>query len=561
MLKKLPLILVLALFASATYGQTIVSNSPQNKNVVLEEFTGIHCTFCPDGHRIANEILAANPGRVVLINIHVGGYATPGAGEPDFRTPYGTAIVGQTGLTGYPAGTINRHVFPGRENTSGGTSMYRNFWNISSTETLALSSPVNVAVEASIDVNTNVLTVHVEGYYTANSPEPTNFLNVALLQNNTKGPQTGGGAGNNYNHNHRLVEMLTGQWGETINTTTTGTFVDRTFTYTIPADYNGVATELADMQVAAFISNTRQEVPSGHTAYPTYTGLTHNNDANLRSISEIPATCDTNVAPIVNVQNLGMDPITAMAIEYTINGVANTYNWTGNIMSLHSETIELPEVPYTMQGTNNVTISLPGDDNNANNSATTTFDQAPAGTGNVTMVMEVDSRGSDVRWYVYDSNGTSVYRGGPYPNGSPQTVTESFQLAEDCYEFRILDTASNGGGEITITDNQGTQLYHTNGNYGNGESSPFSSNGVLGVNQNQLNDVRLYPNPATSTINLKNAANANIEVYDILGKLILSENNISMDAQINVSQLQAGTYFMKIAKDNLLTTKKFLVTK
>jgi hypothetical protein len=561
MFKKLPLSLVFTLFASAAFAQTIVSTSPQDQNVVLEEFTGIHCTYCPDGHAIAKSIQDANPDRVSLINIHVGGYATPGAGEPDFRTPYGTAIVGQTGLTGYPSGTINRHVFPGRENTPGGTAIYRNFWVQSSNETMAIGSPVNVAVEASIDVNTSELTIHVEGYYTANSPEATNMLNVALLQNNTAGPQTGGGAGNNYIHQHRLVEMITGQWGEIINTTTANSFIDRTFTYPIPADYNGVPTELVDMEVVAYISNTHQEVPSGNRAIPTYTGLTNANDASVRSIADIATTCVANIAPEVTIQNLGQNPITSLAIDYIVNGVSHTHNWTGNLLSLRSEIIELPEVPYTLQGSNTVEVNIPGDDNNTNNSATTSFDQAPAGTSAVTMELNVDSRGSDIRWYVYDSNGTSVYHGGPYPNNAPQLITETFNLPADCYEFRILDTASNGGGEITITDNQGTELYHTSGNYGSGERSPFSSNGLLAVNQNQLDNISLYPNPASSTVNVKNAENANIQVFDILGKLILSQQNIAMDAQVNVSQLQAGTYFMKISKDNLVATKKFLIVK
>ncbi len=561
MSKKLPLGLVIALFAFASYGQTIVSTSPQDQNVVLEEFTGIHCQYCPDGHAIAKGIQDAHPDRVSLINIHVGGYATPSPGEPDFRTPYGNAIVGQTGLTGYPSGTINRHVFPGRENTPGGTAMYRNFWAQSSNETMAIGSVVNVGVEASIDVNTNVLTVHVEGYYTGNSPEATNLLNVALLQNNTLGPQTGGGAGNNYVHMHRLVEMITGQWGEVINTTTTNTFIDRTYSYPIPADYNGIPTELADMEVVAYISNTHQEIPSGNRAYPSYTGLTNANDANVRSITDLPTTCNTTITPEVQIQNLGQNPITSLAIDYSVNGDSHTYNWTGNILSLHTETIELPEVSYNAQGTNTVEVSVPNDDNNANNSASTTFDQAPAGTGLVYLEFHVDNNGSQVRWYVYDSNGTALYHGGPYPNNAPQVVNETFELPADCYEFRVLDTASNGGGEVTLTDNQGTELYHTNGNYGNGERSPFSSNGLLGVNQNQLENISLYPNPATSTINVKNAENANIQVFDILGKLILSQENIAMDAQISVSQLQAGTYFMKISKDNFVATKKFLISK
>ncbi|MEH6765611.1 MAG: Omp28-related outer membrane protein [Aequorivita antarctica] len=559
MLKKLPLYLVFALFASATYTQTIVSTSPQDQNVVLEEFTGIHCVYCPDGHAIAKAIQDANPDRVSLINIHVGSYANPGSGEPDFRTPYGSAIVGQTGLTGYPSGTINRHVFPGRENTPGGTAIYRNFWTLSSSETMAIGSPVNVAVEAEIDVQTNILTVHVEGYYTSNSPEGTNLLNVALLQNNTKGPQTGGNMGNNYVHMHRLVEMITGQWGEIINTTTSGTFVDRTYTYTIPATYNNVPTELADMEVVAYISNTHQEIPSGNRAYPTYTGLTNANDAFVRYVEDIPNTCLATVAPEVNIQNMGQNAITSLAIDYTINGDAHTYNWTGEILSLHSETIMLPEVSYTIQATNTVGVSVPNDDNNGNNSATTTFDQALESTGTVNMVLHTDGYGSECRWNVKDGSGTVIYNGGPY--GNNQTINETFTLTSDCYSFSIIDTYGDGGGSVTLTDHLGMQVYYTNGQYGSGETSQFSSNGVLGITQNQLDNISLYPNPASSTINVKNAENASIQVFDILGKLILSQENIAMDAQINVSQLQVGTYFMKISKDNFVTTKRFLISK
>lgn len=65
----------------STFAQLPVSTSPQNKKAVLEEYTGIHCGYCPDGHKIATNIYNADPNNVVLINIHTGGYATPGAGD------------------------------------------------------------------------------------------------------------------------------------------------------------------------------------------------------------------------------------------------------------------------------------------------------------------------------------------------------------------------------------------------------------------------------------------------------------------------------------------------
>ena len=253
MIKKFTTVLMFAIIAISSYGQTIVSTSPENKKVVLEEFTGIHCVWCPSGHAIAKAIQDNNPDNVFLINIHTGGFSNPLPGEPDFRTSFGNSIRSQSGVNFYPSGTVNRHIFSG-----GITGMDRGAWTGSANSILAQPSNVNVAVEADINLQTSELIVHVEGFYTANSPAGTNLLNIALLQNNTRGPQTGGNAGSDYNHMHRLVHMVTGQWGISIPTTTATTFVDETMTYAIPADYNGVEVELADLEVVAYITETQQ---------------------------------------------------------------------------------------------------------------------------------------------------------------------------------------------------------------------------------------------------------------------------------------------------------------
>lgn len=567
MIKKLPLSLVFAVFACATYAQTIVSTSPLDQNVVLEEFTGIHCVYCPSGHAIAKAIQDANPDRVSLINIHQGSFSNPGPGEPDFRTAYGNAIVAQSysgSGFGYPSGTVNRHVFPGRSMASGGgTAMGRNSWTISANETQAKPSPVNVAVEAAIDVATNVLNVHVESYYTSNSVQSTNMLNVALLQNNTKGPQTGGNLCDQYVHMHRLVEMITGQWGEEITTTTAGTFVDRTYTYTIPAMFNNVPVEVADMEVVAFMTETHQEISSGNRATPIFTNITNANDTNVRYLVDIENPCANYLAPKVNIQNTGQNPLTSLMIDYSINGGAvESYNWTGNLTSMNYETVALPGIRFDIQPNNTLTVSVANDDDNTNNIATATFDKAYDATTVVNMELKTDQYGSECRWNVTDYDGNIIYSGGPY--GANQTINETFTLPANCYTFNILDTYGDGGGPVKLTDTDAanTVFFETNGNFGCGDTTKFSTDGfVLGVEQAQLDDISLYPNPASTILNLKNAENANIQIYDILGKLILSQNNIAVDAQIKVSQLQNGTYFMKISKDNLAITKRFLISK
>lgn len=559
MFKKLPLILLFTFFAFATYGQTIVSTTPENKNVVLEEFTGIYCVYCPDGHAIAKSIQDANPGRVSLINIHTGGYANPTGSDPDFRTPFGSAIAGQSGLTGYPSGTVNRHVFPGKGMSGGSTAMGRGNWAAAANEILSTPSNVNVGIEATIDIPTRVVTVHVEAYYTSDSPENTNLLNIALLQNNTKGPQTGGGAGNNYNHMHRLVHLITGQWGEVINNTTSGSFVDRTFTYTIPADYNGIPAVLENMELVAFISETQQEIPTGKTVRPFFTGVATANDASIISINPINPRCAESVAPVVKIKNNGQNSLTSLAITCDINGSTQTYNWTGNIPALWDEYVQLGEVSYTLQATNTLSITLPNDDDNSNNTESTTFEQALEGTGTINIEIITDNYGREFSWDLRDSNDLIIDSGSNYGNNKRLKIR--LNIAADCYTFNAYDTAGDGGPRVTITDTDGVRLFRIVGNWGAQDTRQFSSNGILSVNQSILENVSIYPNPTQNILNITNAETANIQVYDMLGRSILSKENISLNEQLNVSSLQAGTYFIKITKDGLTATKKFIVAK
>ena len=90
-MRKITLIVLFLFFTILAIAQTIVGTTQENRNAILEEYTGIHCGYCPQGHAIANSIQANNPNDFYIINVHVGSFAAPGTGEPDFRTPFGSA--------------------------------------------------------------------------------------------------------------------------------------------------------------------------------------------------------------------------------------------------------------------------------------------------------------------------------------------------------------------------------------------------------------------------------------------------------------------------------------
>jgi hypothetical protein len=196
--------------ASAQINDTIVPLTPTNQNVLLEEYTGIYYGYCPDGHRMANEIAAANPGRVNIINIHVGSLASN-----TYTTEFGTALADQTGLTGYPQGTVNRHLFSNFTNTI----LNRGYWSWAANQILGMSSPVNIAAEGTLDYVNRTLHVRVQLYYTGFQSVSSNSLNLAIIQDNVLGWQIGMDSnpaqviGGQYNHMHMLRHLITGQVG------------------------------------------------------------------------------------------------------------------------------------------------------------------------------------------------------------------------------------------------------------------------------------------------------------------------------------------------------------
>lgn len=325
----------MALASFSMAAQTIVDTTSQNRKAVLEEFTGIHCTWCPAGHLISNDIAAANTGNYFAINVHVGGYATPNAGEPDFRTSFGDAIVGQTSLAGYPAGTVNRHLFTGwsQNASSPGTAMSRGDWTDAVEDSIITkTSYVNVASTATLNLSTRVMTILVEGYFTGAGAPSTMALNVAINQNNIPGPQTGDTKNpaqmlpnGMYNHMDVLRHLVTGQWGATIDTTAQGTFFARTYSYTVPTAINGVPMELGNLDVIVFIAEGNQEIITGNKSVMTYVTPPGVNlvDLEATEMTTLPAFCGTTVIPIVKVKNLSTTVnADTFSVEYVYNGGA-----------------------------------------------------------------------------------------------------------------------------------------------------------------------------------------------------------------------------------------------
>ncbi|MBL7788401.1 MAG: Omp28-related outer membrane protein [Chitinophagales bacterium] len=339
-MKKISILLIAMVVFIATKAQN-VSTTPANKTVVLEEFTGQTCQYCPDGHKIANDLAKANAGKIFLINIHSGGYAAPSTSYPlDLRTTVGTTIDGSAGISGYPAGSVNRVKSPWASN--------RGAWAGEAASILAESSPVNVWCKSSVDKDTRLLTTEVEVYYTGNGTGTSNKLTVAVLQDGILGDQVGGTTWNpsnyvngKYVHNHVLrMHQTPTAWGASLDTLTAGKLYKRTYVSILPATIGNVPLDIYSLKVVAFVAEGNNKILTGYE-----TEVTHNNpnliDLSLKDSSILPIRgfmepetkwCDNKVTPrVVVTNNSATVTATSFTVTATVNGVATPKSFSGSL--------------------------------------------------------------------------------------------------------------------------------------------------------------------------------------------------------------------------------------
>jgi hypothetical protein len=87
--------------------------------------------------------------------------------------------------------------------------------------------------------------------------------------------------------------------------------------------------------------------------------------------------------------------------------------------------------------------------------------------------------------------------------------------------------------------------------------------GSTGINdQIENGNIQLYPNPAKDEITIESLNNLiidEVEIFDITGRMVLTEIPKATQSRVNIETLMAGTYFVRIWSENRMLQKKLMV--
>lgn len=306
------------------------------------------------------------------------------------------------------------------------------------------------------------------------------------------------------------------------------------------------------------------------------------NDAELKAekICSSATTCGgtASIPFLFSLYNRGTSALTSAVITYTVNGgAAQTYNWTGNLTQDRYAIISITAPENSTISAQITSVNGTSDARSTNNYAyvaSGSFTTTPsASSATVTFTLQPDFYGTETTWTLKNSAGVTVKSGGPYLDGIlnsqnqivalPALVTETWNLAPDCYVFTINDTEGDGiyyYGYYNIKDAAGNTFISEGAvDFGFTQSQSFK---VLFLDTKETNvaganEIQLYPNPATDVLNITKVSDkAAYQIHNAAGQLVKSgtiKNN-----KVNVSELIKGTYIITVKESNVNKSIKFI---
>ena len=559
------------LMTFAVQAQTFVSTTPGSRNVLVEEYTGVSCQYCPLGHKAVDFTLKSFPGRAFAINIHQGVFAS------QFSTQWGNALANQASVQGYPSATVNRHAF-----SSGTIQIDPGQSYPCAQQMMDQEAKVNVAATMDIDPATRLMVVKVEVYYPGNGPGDFNMLNVALVQNNVLGNQTGGSqyypenmVNGQYRHMHILRHLLTGQWGDTIHDVTAGSFFTKEYAYVVPRQIGDLAVDnLDDLSVLVFVCQDRKEVLNvceairkGDKAYIAY-GDKGGYECSLdyhpyvcvvnptdRPVSDLRFEIDgTNV-----VRHKTISPYTADTVQVASYSIADMPAAHGQ----YGETVSVRLAGYTTGGSQ-VNVSAGALSVDYANVDVYTAE------GPLTLSIKYDSYPQEVTFTLAGlADCQYYYRVEGADGDAGRTVDYTLSPATaGLYRLKLVDVGADGlNGTVTVADAAHNTLFSRSGRdlmvwdnyYFNittpGTDGPIGT--VVGIEEpdTQPAEWNVWPNPVSDVLHIPEGPEIRrVDVLDLSGRVQAT----SADGEVNVSVLPPGLYILRVVTAEGVMVKKII---
>jgi hypothetical protein len=309
------------LFSLLLFAGVFFSDAQTQRMVMYEGFTSANCPPCVPQNAFVNELIPANPTKVVSLKYH-----TNWPGGADFSNTHTQTWVGPRvsyyGVTGVPSTRVD----------GTGTSISQTVINTR----YAAPSPFLLEVNHTFNAAEDSVFIEVIIEAAQNFTGTQLVLHTAMVEKHIGFTNAPGSNGERdfYNVMRRMYPDAS---GTSLPSSWTSGQVE---TYSFAAPIPAYIYQFSQIAFVAFIqSNQDKTVHQATKTIPDryITILSHNIPKN--------PMCDDNIDLQVTVINQGKTPITSFDLEYGIDGqTPSTYNWNGSLTYGETAVVNLPNI-------------------------------------------------------------------------------------------------------------------------------------------------------------------------------------------------------------------------
>lgn len=515
--------------------------SAQNERILLFEcFTNTSCGPCAQQNPGLDALINNNADRVAAIKYHMN---WPGANDPMYLH---NTIDNGARRSVYNVNSVPHTVVDGTRYADMPMGLNQNTIN----QWLTVESPFEMRLSYEVDEAANTITVHVMGR-ASEAVAGTIKLYVGVIEREIH-YSSAPGANGERDFYSVMKKLLPSSSGTIISPIQAGGYFAYNFTWELANVYNN-----DQLDAIAWIQNpdtkvVYQAVKSSQVIEPYFT-----NEAEISDITNVKSrNCSGVMEPRALLTNFGSNPLTTAEIEVLVNDESlKTINWTGNIATFDSETVEFGEIafPVEMQNTLEIRINKVNgneDDVPDNNLTTLDFKGSPDNSGKtLKLTILTDNTPEETTWKVTNlHSGEVVLEGGPYELPR-HNYTETLVITGDgCYDFTIFDSGENGfdGGAYSLKAG-GTTLFSGN-TFGYSESNEFYYEVSVDVEENHEQATCLFPNPTSGLLYITSEGKQNVAIYNMVGQCVF-ESSCDNEMQIDMKAFGIGIYTIKVGNE------------
>ena len=311
--------------------------------------------------------------------------------------------------------------------------------------------------------------------------------------------------------------------------------------------------------------------------------------------------CSVSGDVAISFTNYGTNTVTSANVILT-DGSGNqvgSQSFSGNVAQFAEGTVTFTGVGVgsytaevqTVNGGTAFSSASPSPEYAPSTTSTAELSLAPEAGLNITVNVFTDLYAVETSWALKNSAGSTVASGGPYTEGTDDqwggggpdantTMVHEVTLpaGEDCYSFELYDSFGdgqqygtsenpNGGFGFAILSNGVSITNVSAGGFG----AELISDGVArttassGIAEAELDNVQVYPNPATDVVNIsfENTNDTYVSIMDlqgrVLGTQVASGANGTQVISFSTEGFAKGTYVISVDTNGLTTNSNVVI--